>query len=805
MRCLYCGKKTLLRKFSNGEFCSDSHRQIFFEEQQRLALARLAESEQALTAAKRRNKSQSPPTFLPFLLTPRKSTYFASVPAVAFSPALELWLPAYGCRPVLAPLPPAATPLAPLVPARLRVRANGGKIRLRAFGAGRAAIRVTAPRFGQGLVASGLSISDALQKLGGNRFAALGSVLAPLPLVSVETGLRAPVELRLPRARLVLIGSALSLELDTPRSRGAVITLPKSCNLAIIPRRPPIANHVVASTLRPPALLVARAGRPALDVGTPILAATGTDACRGFVIPAGIPAGVITPIPIRQPACQYRPAAGISLQMADRVPAPIPGASGDSLPVNPAVTAAVEPQPFRPELVSPARRSMGTGRLQFAAPEPLPDTRAAAVGIRLICRTGATEAPPALATGHPATLPAGSFTVKAGCIPVPGEEVFPLPLRPPEAGVRSPRAVEQEIKTYEARLRNPEVKLATPAPERVSHLVPPAPVLLALAGSWALQEKSEPLIPPASPMFAAPPSTPVLLRGNGAAGAEGGEQPAIPPTRKIRRWPVVIPFRIPAPLRQRRVWALAAAALMITVILRKPPEGVVAAASSHTTAGKADRGFAHQWQELRDRIIRRAAVNLQDDFRSGLSGWRGKANWAREWKYDAAGFVHTGSLALFTPSMSLNNYSLEFLGQIERRAIGWVVRAKDFDNYYAMKVVLDKPGPLPEASLVRYAVIDGKETGLKRIPLPVPIRSDSLLRIRMEVRGETFTTSIHGQVADFWTDRRLSRGGIGFFSGKGEQSRIRWVEVSHQYDILGRLCAWMAPNAMAAAEGDLNR
>ncbi len=272
-----------------------------------------------------------------------------------------------------------------------------------------------------------------------------------------------------------------------------------------------------------------------------------------------------------------------------------------------------------------------------------------------------------------------------------------------------------------------------------------------------------------------------------------------------RRWPVSIASRLPARFKGRRIWALAAAILLMAIILRKPPAETVAAASSNQTAAKVDQVLSRHWQEVQERIVQRAAVNLQDDFRAGLSDWRGKANWAREWKYDAAGFVRTGSLALFTPSMTLNNYSVEFLGQIERKALGWAVRAEDFDNYYAMKIVLDRPGPLPQASLIRYTVVHGREIGRKRIPLPLSIRNDSLFRIRVDVRGENFTTSIHGQVVDFWTDRRLSWGGIGFFSGKGEQSRIRWVEVSHQYDMLGRLCAWMAPIGMAPAEGGLNR
>ncbi len=52
-------------------------------------------------------------------------------------------------------------------------------------------------------------------------------------------------------------------------------------------------------------------------------------------------------------------------------------------------------------------------------------------------------------------------------------------------------------------------------------------------------------------------------------------------------------------------------------------------------------------------IVGRAAVNLQDDFRSGLGEWEGRGNWGKGWQYDPAGFVLTGPLALYRPSLEL--------------------------------------------------------------------------------------------------------------------------------------------------------
>ena len=45
---------------------------------------------------------------------------------------------------------------------------------------------------------------------------------------------------------------------------------------------------------------------------------------------------------------------------------------------------------------------------------------------------------------------------------------------------------------------------------------------------------------------------------------------------------------------------------------------------------------------------------------------------------------------------------------IDKKALSWVVRAADFDNYYVVKLVVLKPGPLPTIGMTRYAVINGK-------------------------------------------------------------------------------------------------
>ena len=58
--------------------------------------------------------------------------------------------------------------------------------------------------------------------------------------------------------------------------------------------------------------------------------------------------------------------------------------------------------------------------------------------------------------------------------------------------------------------------------------------------------------------------------------------------------------------------------------------------------------------------------------------------------------------------MDLTDYQMQFLGMIDKKALSWVVRAADFDNYYVVKLEVLKPGPRTTVGLTRYAVINGK-------------------------------------------------------------------------------------------------
>src|SRR5579871_385821 len=195
---------------------------------------------------------------------------------------------------------------------------------------------------------------------------------------------------------------------------------------------------------------------------------------------------------------------------------------------------------------------------------------------------------------------------------------------------------------------------------------------------------------------------------------------------------------------------------------------------------------------IRLSIQRRAVYEVGDNFHAGLTSWEGKG-FSKSWAYDKEGFVRPGRLAFYKPSHDMQDYRMEFLTQIEHKSVGWVFRAEDEQNYYAMKLAVTEPGPRPLVALVRYAVVDGKRESHGEQPLQVMMHNNRPYRVSVDVKGNRFLTSIEGQVVDSWSDDRLKSGGVGLFAEGSEKARVYWMKVTKNSDFLGKLCSILVP------------
>jgi hypothetical protein len=216
-------------------------------------------------------------------------------------------------------------------------------------------------------------------------------------------------------------------------------------------------------------------------------------------------------------------------------------------------------------------------------------------------------------------------------------------------------------------------------------------------------------------------------------------------------------------------------------------------ANTAVVEGQFEEALHTRMAVLRKTMAERAAVGLDENFRQGLDNWMSNSGSTAEWSFDQAGFVQPGRVALYQPSLGLTDYEFQFLGAVDQGALSWVTRAVDFQNYYVVKLVVVKGGPVPQMGITRYAVINGKAVDRVDTPVTFSARTDSLYRVSMVMDGDHYSLVIQGQMIDSWTEPRLKRGGVGFFTNSGEQSRIGWVQITHQYDMLGRLFAYLAP------------
>ena len=219
-----------------------------------------------------------------------------------------------------------------------------------------------------------------------------------------------------------------------------------------------------------------------------------------------------------------------------------------------------------------------------------------------------------------------------------------------------------------------------------------------------------------------------------------------------------------------------------------------------TVPGTMRGFFAQRILNLKLNLSERAAIDSVDDFRSGLTRWEGRGDWARTWTYDRVGLLRPGQLAIYQPSMGLSDYTLEFNARAERGFVSWVFRARDLNNYYGMRLQVMRAGSTTQGSLEHWLVLGGREQSRRYVPTRTPVSEGTITHVKVAVVGSSFTTTVNGQIADTWTDTRIDWGGVGFFNDKGGDARIHRVSVSHQNDFIGKLCAFFKPHASTGRE-----
>ncbi len=152
--------------------------------------------------------------------------------------------------------------------------------------------------------------------------------------------------------------------------------------------------------------------------------------------------------------------------------------------------------------------------------------------------------------------------------------------------------------------------------------------------------------------------------------------------------------------------------------------------------------------------------------------------WVEGWAGDPADTHYGRKITIYRPSLKLSDYRIDFKGDIETKSLGWVFRAADPEDYYAMKLAIVKPGLEPKVALLKYIVVHGRESQVGRVPIDIEVKLDTIYAVRVDVKGAKFSTYVQGQLVDTWTDDQLKSGGVGFLNEREERGRIKSVSVS---------------------------
>lgn len=198
---------------------------------------------------------------------------------------------------------------------------------------------------------------------------------------------------------------------------------------------------------------------------------------------------------------------------------------------------------------------------------------------------------------------------------------------------------------------------------------------------------------------------------------------------------------------------------------------------------------------LGDRLTRalpfKGSIKLREEFSADLRDWQSAnpsmdSDGARvqDWVV-RAGAIYPSALKLWKPTLTLGDYQMKFQTRIESKAVGWAFRAQDDQNFYGTKLIVSRSKDSLRAEIARWAMVGGHTVAKVQLPIPINIQPSKAYDVQVTVHGDKFTTLVNGQLVDAWNDRRLKRGGVGFFADNGERAALDWVSITERDSLLG--------------------
>ena len=129
-------------------------------------------------------------------------------------------------------------------------------------------------------------------------------------------------------------------------------------------------------------------------------------------------------------------------------------------------------------------------------------------------------------------------------------------------------------------------------------------------------------------------------------------------------------------------------------------------------------------------------------------------------------------MSVYEASREESDYRLEFAWVPDAKGVGWVFRTRDAGDYYATRISRLQPGARVVLVVEHFSVSGGVEGPHSRRVVPLGSTA-GLVRVRMDAIGPSFTLSLQGIPADYWTDARLDSGPLGFYDERGQRPEVQ--------------------------------
>ncbi len=185
------------------------------------------------------------------------------------------------------------------------------------------------------------------------------------------------------------------------------------------------------------------------------------------------------------------------------------------------------------------------------------------------------------------------------------------------------------------------------------------------------------------------------------------------------------------------------------------------------------------------RKARLEKMNFVETFSPGLPRWAA-ASFRNVTEKGKPGMRIVG-FGLLRDASDWDNYTVGFDVKIHKEAVNFIVRARDRQNFYFLKLTDDKARDFPKNSLIKYIYQGGRYVAgpgasvspgaYAIVSLPFKVKQNAVVPVVISASGNTLRVMIDGRLVDTWQDNTFKQGSFGFNCGAKEEATVTNFQV----------------------------